>query len=64
MGSRAGATNHWATELADGRVLDPTLRDNLAAAGGKFADIPSGKKLFSKAEWEQLQQRFPIAGGE
>ena len=51
--------NHWATQLKDGRVVDPTLRDNLAAWGVKYDDIPANKTVFSRSEWNTLQGRFP-----
>jgi hypothetical protein len=58
--SPTGSTvGHAAVELPNGVVLDPTLRDNLAAYGQMVDDIPVGQEAFTRADWEIFVARFP-----
>jgi RHS repeat-associated protein len=50
---------HHAVELADGRIFDPTLRDNLGFLGQVVSDIPAEAAYFTRAEWTELITRFP-----
>lgn len=46
-------------ELKDGRILDPSLRDNLSTYGANVDDIAVGQEIFSREQWTRLTSRFP-----
>jgi hypothetical protein len=50
---------HVGVKLPNGRIVDPSLRDNLKALGQKVDDIPVGQTTFSEAEWSKFADRFP-----
>jgi RHS repeat-associated protein len=58
--SRADQHAHVAVELPDGRIFDPTLRQNLIAYGVNVDDFPAWKQLFTEDEWLTFMDRFPL----